>query len=189
MDDEKPTKTAKIIKTILAVCAILCLLSMSYYFFTRGRSNNNGVIVRTDTIYSETILRDTVVQNRYVKDVQRIKDTFYITNVEQKIDTIFVEIPIEKLLFSDTMPVKTADYYGKIRYNIHASGYRTQLDSVILEPNLYFQKNNVTIAKQRKGGFFVGFQLGYGAIPYKPYHSPFIGVGIGYGFYLKPVNK
>ena len=182
-------KTAKIIKIALAVCAIMLMLSASYYFFNRGKIKNGEIIVRTDTIYSETVLRDTVIQNRYVKDVQRIKDTFYITNTEHKIDTVLVEIPIEKLLFSDTMPVKTADYYGKIRYNIHASGYRTQLDSVILEPNLYIPKNTVTINKQRKGGFFVGFQLGYGAIPYKPYHSPYIGVGIGYGFYLKPVNK
>ena len=182
-------KIPKIIRISIGIGVVLLLLSLSYYFFTRKGNSSAEIIVRTDTIYTETILRDTVVKNRYVKDIQRVKDTFYITNVEHKIDTVLVEIPIEKLLFSDTMPVKTADYYGKIRYNIHASGYRTQLDSIILEPNLYFQKNLVTIKKQRKGGFFVGFQLGYGAIPYKPYHSPYIGVGVGYGFYIKPANK
>ena len=84
-------------------------------------------------------------------------------------DTILVYLPIEQR------------QYGDPRYTAWVSGYRPQLDSILIyQRTEYITKEIKTVTKPKRWG--IGLQAGYGVSLHKGqvFPAPYIGVGLSY---------
>lgn len=133
-------------------------------------------IYKTDTIYVEKIVKDTVPKIIYKYLIKYERDTLYTK------DSIPVEVqvPIYSTKFSNTLYNKE----DTVTYNAYVSGYKSKLDSIDIKVKYPKIINNTTnIYKENKKfelkhGLQVG--AGYGFINKKP--DLFVGYGIQINF-------
>ena len=128
-----------------------------------------------DTItYSRPILKDSVVV-RYVTELLPAKEKHEggdVGKTEPPHDSVEVEIPITQKVYEDSL------------YTAYVSGYRPQLDSLVL----YTSKEQITVSKHRtkENRWSVGLQAGYGiTLKGTPQFAPYIGIGVSYNLFNK----
>lgn len=112
-------------------------------------------IVRESTIVKYEVVRLPIVTN----------DTICVSDTIK--DSVFVQIPIEQKVYSDS------------NYTAWVSGYRPRLDSIsITHKEVSFHKlvNNSKGSKR----LYLGIQVGYGITPRGM--QPYLGLGVSYRF-------
>ena len=110
-------------------------------------------------VRESTIVKYKVVRLPIVRDTICEKDTIK--------DSVFVQVPIEQKVYSDS------------NYTAWVSGYRPRLDSIsITHTEVSFHKlvNNSKGSKR----LFIGIQVGYGITPRGL--QPYLGLGVSYKF-------
>lgn len=132
-------------------------------------SNPEGeTIIQRDTL----IIHDTVRIEKPVAKIVRTVDTMLVFAVDTVVmrDTLFVRIPVEQKVFSDSL------------YKLQVSGYRPSLDWIEVYPTTI--KVTETIQEKSRKRWGVGVQVGYGAAlnDKQVVLSPYIGLGISYHF-------
>lgn len=136
--------------------------------FWRRCADNTEVV--TDTIFKvikvdRPIVREsTIVKYEVVQLPIVAKDTICDT-IE---DSVFVQMPIEQKVYSDS------------NYTAWVSGYRPRLDSIsITHQEVSFHKlvNNSSKGSKR---LYLGIQVGYGITPRGL--QPYLGIGVSYRF-------
>lgn len=112
-------------------------------------------IVRESTIVKYEVVQLPIVAN----------DTICVSDTIK--DSVFVQVPIEQKVYSDS------------NYTAWVSGYRPKLDSIsITHQEVSFHKlvNNSKGSKR----LFIGIQVGYGITPRGM--QPYLGLGVSYKF-------
>lgn len=136
----------------------------------RRCADNTKVV--TDTIFKvvkvdRPIVREsTVVKYEVVRLPIVAKDTICVSDTIK--DSVFVEVPIEQKVYSDS------------NYTAWVSGYRPRLDSIsITHQEVSFHKlvNNSSEGSKR---LYLGIQVGYGITPRGM--QPYLGIGVSYRF-------
>lgn len=125
--------------------------------------------VVADTIFKvikvdRPIVRESTVVKYKVVQLPIAKDTICDTIK----DSVFVEVPIEQKVYSDS------------NYTAWVSGYRPRLDSIsITHQDVSFHKlvNNSSKGSKR---LYLGIQVGYGITPRGL--QPYLGLGVSYRF-------
>lgn len=113
-------------------------------------------IVRESTIVKYEVVRLPIVAN----------DTICVSDTIK--DSVFVQVPIEQKVYSDS------------NYTAWVSGYHPRLDSIsITHQEVSFHKlvNNSSKGSKR---LFIGIQVGYGITPRGM--QPYLGLGVSYRF-------
>ena len=113
-------------------------------------------IVRESTIVKYKVVRLPIVTNDTICEKDTIKDS------------VFVEVPIEQKVYSDS------------NYTAWVSGYHPRLDSIsITQKEISFHKlvNNSKGSKR----LYLGIQVGYGITPRGM--QPYLGIGVSYNFF------
>lgn len=130
-----------------------------------------------DTIYHNTIIRDTIPTLRYVDVHHYITDTVYTTDSV----LVEVEIPINRYIYSDTI----YNHSDTVSYNAYVSGYRSSLDSIYFSVKYPSIKETIYIGNKSKWsnrfGVSIGAMAGYSIISNKP--DILLGVGFTYKLY------
>lgn len=132
------------------------------------------VVFVTDTITVTDTLIVPIEKQRYITRF----DTIKLHSVDTLIDSILVELPIEQVVYYDSI----MDSCSKTVYKAFISGYNAQMDSLYLHSQYYAQKP----IKQplRRFCWHVGVGAGYGvSSSLKP--EPFVGVTLSYGLRLQ----
>lgn len=114
---------------------------------------------KTDTI----VLKEPVLT--YIKQVDTVRVTDLV--VEQIKDTVYINVPIEKKVYKDTL------YYAEI------SGYRPNLDYI--EVYNKTETKYIQLPPPERKRFSLGVHAGYGVCATGL--TPYIGIGISYNFY------
>ena len=129
-------------------------------------------VTTIDTIYIETIIRDTIPKIKYSYIYKIEKDTIYNEGVP-----VVVDIPISKYLYSN----KVENDSTTIEYDAYLTGYKATLDSI--DFSIKYKQFNTTIDNtitKKENRLSIGVQVGtgYGLFTKKP--DVFIGIGISY---------
>ena len=169
----------KILKITLIIISILYFIFSLWYIIDNEynkKYNKQQIVEIKDTI---------VIDKEIIKYKEKLK---YITNYDTiiKLDTIkdsvLVYIPIEHKQYKDTFITDTSKTYLSIDY----SGYKASIDNI----SFYSNYNIKPIEKNKTKGFgqFIGLSInvGYGiGLNYNDKsfnNSPYIGIGISYGW-------
>lgn len=134
----------------------------------RRCADNTEVV--TDTIYKvikvdRPIVRESTIVKYEVVRLPRANDTICVSDTIK--DSVFVQVPIEQKVYSDS------------NYTAWVSGYRPRLDSIsITHQEVSFHKlvNNSKGSKR----LYLGIQVGYGITPRGM--QPYLGLGVSYRF-------
>ena len=125
--------------------------------------------VVTDTIVKvvkvdRPIVRDSTIVKYKVVRLPIANDTICVSDTIK--DSVFVEVPIEQKVYSDS------------NYTAWVSGYQPKLDSISITHQEVFHKlvNNSKGSKR----LFIGIQVGYGITPRGL--QPYLGIGVSYKF-------
>lgn len=160
----------KIITLVLGILLLFNIVNAIGYFVNEHRNAHPSEMkVKVDTLY----VYDTIfVEKPVIKKVEII-DTLRlpvpITDTLMLHDTVFVHLPIEQRQYSDP------------RYTAWVSGYRPQLDSILIyQRTEYITKEIKTVTKPKRWG--IGLQAGYGVSLRngQVFTAPYIGVGLSY---------
>lgn len=143
----------------------------------RRCADNTEVV--TDTIFKvvkvdRPIVRESTVVKYEVVRLPRANDTICVSSrkcisVSDTIkDSVFVEVPIEQKVYSDS------------NYTAWVSGYRPRLDSISIthQEISYKLVNNSSKGSKR---LYLGIQVGYGITPRGM--QPYLGLGVSYNFF------
>ena len=133
------------------------------------RCADNTVVV-SDTIFKvvkvdRPIVRESTVVKYEVVQLPVVNDTICVSDTIK--DSVFVKVPIEQKVYSDS------------NYTAWVSGYRPRLDSIsITHQEVSFHKlvNNSKGSKR----LYLGIQVGYGITPRGM--QPYLGLGVSYKF-------
>ena len=127
--------------------------------------------VVTDTIIKvvkvdRPIVRESTIVKYKVVRLPIAKDTICVSDTIK--DSVFVEVPIEQKVYSDS------------NYTAWVSGYRPRLDSIHITHTEVSHKlvNNNSKGSKR---LFIGIQVGYGITPRGI--QPYLGLGLSYNFF------
>ena len=144
--------------------------------FWRRCADNTEVV--SDTIFKvikvdRPIVRESTVVKYKVVRLPIAKDTICVSSrkcicVSDTIkDSVFVQIPIEQKVYSDS------------NYTAWVSGYNPKLDSISITHTEVSHKlvNNSKGSKR----LFIGIQVGYGITPRGM--QPYLGLGVSYNFF------
>ena len=160
----------KIITLVLGILLLFNIVNAIGYFVNEHKNARSGEMkVKVDTLF----ICDTIfIEKPVIKKVEII-DTLRlpvpITDTLMLHDTVFVHLPIEQRQYSDP------------RYTAWVSGYRPQLDSILIyQQTEYVTKEIKTFTKPKRWG--IGLQAGYGVSLHKGQiqPGPYIGVGLYY---------
>ena len=154
----------KILLYIIGLIIGAFLLSLVW----RRCADNTEIV--TDTIFKvvkvdHPIVRESTIVKYEVVRLPIVKDTICDTIK----DSVFVQVPIEQKVYSDS------------NYTAWVSGYRPRLDSIhITHKEVSFHKlvNNNSKGSKR---LFIGIQVGYGITPRGM--QPYLGLGVSYNFF------
>ena len=126
--------------------------------------------VVTDTIFKvvkvdRPIVRESTIVRYKVVQLPIANDTICVSDTIK--DSVFVEVPIEQKVYSDS------------NYTAWVSGYLPRLDSISITHTEVSHKlvNNNSKGSKR---LFIGIQVGYGITPRGM--QPYLGLGISYKF-------
>lgn len=125
------------------------------------------------TIIRDTVtctVYDTIVRERPVYRYSYIIDTVhtYFTTVEH--DSVLVEVPIERKVYEEDS-----------LYRCEISGYRPQLEYLVIYPTTTTITIHDTKTEYRNSRITFGLQAGYGIS--KSGLSPYLGAGISYNLF------
>ena len=161
------------LKTITLVFGILLLFNIvnaiGYFVNEQRNSHSSEMKVKVDTlfIYDTIIVEKPVIKKVEIIDTLRLPVP--ITDTLMLHDTVLVHLPIEQRQYSDP------------RYTAWVSGYRPQLDSILIyQRTEYITKEIKTVTKPKRWG--LGLQAGYGVLLHngQVFPAPYIGVGLSY---------
>jgi len=162
--EQKNTGTRWRVVLLLFVLAIIV-----FAFFTGKRYAESNQHVLTDTIIVVKI------------DTVKIDKPIYVT--ENAIDTIFLVIN-DTIRLNDTLyqtlPITQRMYEKDSIYRAWVSGYRPQLDSLLVFPKT-ITKTVTNTVYQNSSKFGIGVTAGYGVN--KTGFSPFVGIGVYYSIF------
>ena len=113
-------------------------------------------IVRESTIVKYEIVQLPIVAN----------DTICVSDTIK--DSVFVQIPIEQKVYSDS------------NYTAWVSGYRPRLDSISITYKEVSFHNLVNNSSKGSKRLYLGIQVGYGITPRGM--QPYLGLGVSYKF-------
>ena len=136
--------------------------------FWRRCADNTEIV--TDTIFKvvkvdRPIVRESTIVKYEVVQLPIANDTICVSDTIK--DSVFVQVPIEQKVYSDS------------NYTAWVSGYRPRLDSIsITHQEVSFHKlvNNSKGSKR----LYLGIQVGYGITPRGM--QPYLGLGVSYKF-------
>ena len=163
----------KIITLVFGILLLFNIVNAVGYFVNEHRNAHPGEMkVKVDTLS----VYDTIfVEKPVIKKVEII-DTLLlpvpITDTLMLHDTVIVHLPIEQRQYSDP------------RYTAWVSGYRPQLDSILIyQRTEYITKEIKTVTQPKRWG--IGLQAGYGVSLHKGqvFPAPYIGVGLSYSIF------
>ena len=162
----------KIITLVFGILLLFNIVNAVGYFVNEHRNAHPGEMkVKVDTLF----VYDTIFIEKPVINKVEIIDTLLlpvpVTDTLMLHDTVFVHLPIEQRQYSDP------------RYTAWVSGYRPQLDSILIyQRTEYITKEINPHKKPKRWG--IGLQAGYGVALHdgqiRP--TPFIGVGLNWNF-------
>ena len=160
----------KIITLVFGILLLFNIVNAIGYFVNEHRNAHpDEMKVKLDTLF----IYDTIIVEKPVINKVEIIDTLLlpvpVTDTLMLHDTVFVHLPIEQRLYSDP------------RYTAWVSGYRPQLDSILIyQRTEYITKEIKTVTKPKRWG--IGLQAGYGvSFGNKQIKAtPYIGIGISY---------
>ena len=127
-------------------------------------------VVVTDTIIKvikvdRPIVRESTIVKYEVVRLPRANDTICVSDTIK--DSVFVQVPIEQKVYSDS------------NYTAWVSGYHPRLDSIsITHQEVSFHNRLVNNNGSKR--LFIGIQVGYGITPRGL--QPYIGLGVSYKF-------
>ena len=160
----------KIITLVFAVLLLFNIVNAIGYFVNEHRNSHSSEMkVKVDTLF----VYDTIfIEKPVIKKVETI-DTLLLpvptTDTLMLHDTVLIHLPIEQRQYSDP------------RYTAWVSGYRPQLDSILIyQRTEYITKEIKTVTKPKRWG--IGLQVGYGVSLHNGqiHPAPYIGVGLSY---------
>ena len=164
------------LKIITLVFGILLLFNIvnaiAYFIHERRNAHSSEMKVQVDTffVYDTIFVEKPVIKKVEIIDTLRLPVP--ITDTLMLHDTILVYLPIEQRQYSDP------------RYTAWVSGYRPQLDSILIyQRTEYITKEIKTVTKPKRWG--IGLQAGYGVSLHKGqvFPAPYIGVGLSYSIF------
>ena len=173
--------TKERLKTI-SIWNLLAVIAVLIFCIVHNDINTKQLESQIITIHDTT-----TVTVEKIKEKEKIKrvveyDTFLIVEKDTVRDTVYVSLPIEYKQYRDTFNTDTSCTILDIKY----SGYKSSLDGVYIHSS-FTQKERIKVKSTGFGQFIgVGLQLGYGAginpinKTFQP--SPYIGVGVTYGW-------
>ena len=156
-----------VMKNLIYILGLIIGAFMLSLFWRRCADNTEIV---TDTIIKvikvdRPIVRESTIVRYKVVRLPIAKDTICVSDTIK--DSVFVEVPIEQKVYSDS------------NYTAWVSGYRPRLDSIsITHQEVSFHKlvNNSKGSKR----LYLGIQVGYGITPRGM--QPYLGLGVTYKF-------
>lgn len=160
----------RIITLVFGILLLFNIVNAIGYFVNEHRNAHPSEMkVKVDTLF----VYDTIfIEKPVIKKVETI-DTLLLpvptTDTLMLHDTVLIHLPIEQRQYSDP------------RYTAWVSGYRPQLDSILIyKTTEYITKEIKTVAKPKRWG--IGLQAGYGVSLHNGqlFPSPYIGVGLSY---------
>ena len=162
----------KIITLVLGILLLFNIVNAIGYFVNEHKNARSGEMkVKVDTLFiCDTIFIEKPVI-RKVEIIDTLRLPVPITDTLMLHDTVFVHLPIEQRQYSDP------------RYTAWVSGYRPQLDSILIyQRTEYITKEIKTVTKPKRWG--IGLQAGYGVALHnnQVFPAPYIGVGVSWNF-------
>lgn len=127
-------------------------------------------VVVTDTIIKvikvdRPIVRESTIVKYEVVRLPRANDTICVSDTIK--DSVFVQVPIEQKVYSDS------------NYTAWVSGYHPRLDSIsITHQEVSF--HNKLVNNNGSKRLYLGIQVGYGITPRGM--QPYLGLGVSYKF-------
>lgn len=154
---------------LIMLLLFIALFSLQTY---RLYSIKETFIDKCDTIYKTRIDTLKIAQPIYIKQKEIRRDTIKI-NIEKQVvkqvnDTVFIDLPIEQKVYSDSS------------YTAWVSGYNPNLDSINIfqkEKTILINKNIINNKKKRFSigpSFSVGYDIKHNNL------SPTVGLSIQY---------
>ena len=125
----------------------------------------------TDTIFKvvkvdRPIVRESTIVKYKVVRLPIANDTICVSDTIK--DSVFVQVPIEQKVYSDS------------NYTAWVSGYRPRLDSIsITHTEVSFHNRLVNNNGSKR--LYLGIQVGYGITPRGM--QPYLGFGVSYNFF------
>lgn len=159
-----------LLRTAVAIFLIAAAIRICTYSYHQSQSGTS-IEHKADTVR----IRDTIRVPHPVPVKSRIVDSIPVpvpvTDTLWLHDTLYVSLPREQRTYTDST------------YTAWISGYRPQLDSILIYPLTTTINNTTTITHKHKSPrFSIGLQAGYGVTinnnQIKP--APYIGVGLSY---------
>lgn len=159
-----------LLRTAVAIFLIAAAIRICTYNCNRSQSDTS-VEHKADTVR----IRDTIRIPHPVPVTSRIVDSIPVpvpvTDTLWLHDTLYINLPREQLTYTDST------------YTAWISGYRPQLDSILIYPLTTTINNTTTIThKPKKPNISIGIQAGYGVsiVNNQVHPSPYFGIGINY---------
>ena len=158
-------------KNFLLIMLILFIALFSLQTY-RLYSIKETFIEKCDTIYKTRIDTLKIDQPIYIKQKEIHRDTVKI-NIEKQVvkqvnDTVFIDLPIEQKIYSDSS------------YTAYVSGYNPSLDSINIFQNEKTILINQNIINNKKKRFSIGPMVGIGYDFSNNNLSPIVGLSIQY---------
>ena len=149
---------------------ILGLIIGAFLLSLMWRRCVDNTEVVTDTIIKvvkvdRPIVRESTIVKYEVVQLPIANDTICVSDTIK--DSVFVQVPIEQKVYSDS------------NYTAWVSGYRPRLDSIrITQKEISFHNRLVNNNGSKR--LYLGIQVGYGITPRGM--QPYLGLGVSYKF-------
>lgn len=156
-----------VMKNLLYILGLIIGAFLLSLFWRRCADSTEVV---TDTIFKvikvdRPIVRESTIVKYEVVQLPIANDTICVSDTIK--DSVFVQIPIEQKVYSDS------------NYTAWVSGYRPRLDSIsITHQEVSF--HNKLVNNNGSKRLYLGIQVGYGITPRGI--QPYLGLGVSYKF-------
>ena len=161
------------LRIITRVLGVLLLFNIVNGVGTVVNEYKNSRYPNVEVQIDTTVIHDTIYIDKPVFQKVAVTDTLWLPVLTRDTlmlhDTVLVHLPIEQR------------QYGDPRYTAWVSGYRPQLDSILIyQRTEYITKEIKTVTKPKRWG--ICLQAGYGVSLHNGqlFPAPYIGVGLSY---------
>ena len=154
---------------LAALCGAAVAIGLSFAVRSCVNPDTGGKIT---VVRDTTVIHDTIRIDRPQVKTVKVTDTLLVavSDTVTRTDTLFVYLPIETKVYSDST------------YKAQISGYRASLDWIEVYPTNTIITTKITKEIPKKTRWGIGIQVGYGATLHsrQVVLSPYVGVGVSY---------
>lgn len=150
---------------------LLISLFLNIFFICNKDEKKQDASIPSKIKHDTVFITDTFKYDKPKPQIVTIKDTIYILKDSVKTEGDSILLPRESKIYEDST------------YRAVISGYKPQLDTLMVYPKTYIIEKTKTVTIEKKRKFNIGLQVGSGYGIFSRQPDVYVGIGFQYNLW------